>query len=87
MKLYRKRGRAGDMVTAAEIAAFVYCPEAWRLEEGLGLVPGNRAALNAGTRHHEGKAVAERSAGGSIGMGRVLIAVALLLLVLWLVWR
>jgi hypothetical protein len=87
MKLYRKRERGWDMVTAAEIAAFVYCPEAWRLEQGLGLAPGNRAALDAGTRHHARKAVAEQVAGGSIGMGRVLIAVALVLLVLWLVWR
>ncbi len=33
------------MVTASEIAAFVYCPEAWRLEHGLGLEAGNREAL------------------------------------------
>jgi hypothetical protein len=87
MKLYRKRGRGSGMVTAAEVAAFVYCPEQWRLQEGLGLAPGNRAALDAGTRHHAGKAVAERIAGGSIGMGRVLIAIAVVVLVLWLVWR
>jgi hypothetical protein len=24
-----------ELVTASEIAAFVYCPEAWRLEYGL----------------------------------------------------
>jgi CRISPR/Cas system-associated exonuclease Cas4 (RecB family) len=34
MKLYQKRGRGSDMVTATEIAEFVYCPEQWRLQEG-----------------------------------------------------
>jgi len=37
---------------------FVYCPEQWRLEHGLGLKPV--AALDAGDRHHAGKAIAER---------------------------
>jgi hypothetical protein len=86
MRFYRKRGRAADMVTASEIAAFVYCPESWRLQYGLGLKAGNRAALDAGTRHHERKAVAERIAGGWITLGRflaVLAAVVLLLLLWW----
>ncbi len=87
MKLYRKRERGSDMVTAAEIAAFVYCPEQWRLQEGLGLEPNNRAALDAGTRHHERKAVAEQVAGGSIGLGRLLVAVALVILLLLWLWR
>lgn len=37
---------------------FVYCPEQWRLEHGLGLKPV--ATLDAGDRHHAGKAIAER---------------------------
>ena len=49
------------MVSAAEIAAFVYCPEQWRLEYGLGLEPGNRAELDAGDRHMPGR----RSRSGS----------------------
>ena len=64
-----RRGRRQDrnnLVAAAEIAAFVYCPEQWRLQSGLGLVPANRAALDAGNRHHAGKAVAERIAGGAV---------------------
>ena len=73
-----------DVVTASEIAAFVYCPEAWRLQDGLGVEPGNRAALDPADRHHARKAGAERIAGGSISVGRVLIVVALvLLLLLW----
>jgi hypothetical protein len=86
MRSYRK---GPELVSASEIAAFVYCPEQWRLEHGLGLEPGNRAALAAGTRHHEQKAVAEQIAGGSIAMGRFLAIVAALMLLalLWLVWR
>jgi hypothetical protein len=47
-------------VSAAEIAAFVYCPEQWRLEYGQGLPPANPSVMDAGTWHHERKAVAER---------------------------
>ena len=85
MRDYGKRKESGpELVTASEIAAFVYCPEAWRLQDGLGLEPGNRAALDTGDRHHARKAVAERIADGSIGVGRGLIVVALvLLLLLW----
>ncbi len=76
---------ARDLVSASEIAAFVYCPEQWRLLDGLGLEPGNRAAMDAGTQHHEQKAVAERVAGGSITLGRFLavLAAVVLLRVLW----
>lgn len=89
MKLYRKRAERADLVTAAEIACFVYCPEQWRLEHGLGLEAGNRAALDAGVRHHERKAVAEHIAGASIALGRFLaiVAAAVLLALIWLVWR
>jgi hypothetical protein len=75
-----------ELVTASEIAAFVYCPEEWRLEHGLGLPVGNREAMEAGERHHARKAVAERIAGGSITLGRfvaILAVLALLLLLLW----
>jgi hypothetical protein len=81
------RGRPG-LVTASEVAAFVYCRELWRLEHGLGLEPGNRADLDAGTRHHARKAAAERVAGGSLVLGRLIVAAALLgLLLLWVLWR
>jgi hypothetical protein len=84
----RKQPKNSELVTAAEIACFAYCPEQWRLQYGLELLPANRAALDAGTRHHERKAAAERVAVGSIGLGRALIVAALvLLLLLWLVWR
>jgi hypothetical protein len=81
----RLRGQ-DDVVTATEIAKFVYCPEQWRLEYGLGLKPGNRPALDAGTRHHEEKAAAEQIAGGSITLGRFLVVVAALVLIVLLWW-
>ena len=81
----RLRGQ-DDVVTATEIACFVYCPEQWRLEYGLGLEPGNRPALEAGARHHEDKAAAEQMAGGSITLGRFLVVVAALVLIVLLWW-
>ena len=53
MRLYRRRD--SRMVTATELACFEYCKEQWRLQYALGLEPGNRATLDAGTRHHAGK--------------------------------
>ena len=89
MKQQRKsREGRSEMISAAEIACFAYCPEQWRLQYGLELLPANKVDLNAGARHHWWKAIAEQIAGRLIGMGRVLIAAALvLLLLLWLVWR
>lgn len=86
MKSHSSQGRQdSDVVTAEEVACFVYCPEQWRLQHGLGLPSENQAALEAGTRHHERKAVAERIAGGLIALGRLLIALAAVavLLLLW----
>jgi hypothetical protein len=80
--------RRPGMVTAQEIACWAYCPEEWRLQYGMGLPAENQAALDAGNRHHARKAVAERVAGGAIGLGKTLVLAAVLLLVLlWLVWR
>jgi hypothetical protein len=85
----RRRRRQGpeDLITASEIASFVYCQEAWRLEYGLRLAAENRAALDAGTRHHEGNAAAERVAGLSIGLGRLIVVAGLVLLLLWVLTR
>ena len=75
-------------MSAAEIGCWVNCLEQWQLQYGLGLPPENRQALAVGDRHHARKAMAERIAGGSIGLGRVLVIDALgVLLLLWLVWR
>ncbi len=87
-KYRRPKNKAAELVTATEIAALVYCPEQWRLANGLGLKPTNNAALDAGTRHHAKKALAERIAGGLIAIGRWVVLLAILaLLVLWVLSR
>jgi hypothetical protein len=75
----RRRSQSqDDLISAAEIACFAYFPEQWRLEYGLGLKPANRAARDAGTRHHARKATAERMEGGSITLGRFLLLLAVI---------
>ncbi len=72
-----------ETVTASEIASWVYCPEAWRLD-ALGLPAANQQERTAGTRHHAEKATAERTAGGAIAFGFGLIAMAVLAIsLLW----
>jgi hypothetical protein len=75
-----------DTVTASEIADWVYCPESFRLN-ALGHKSANQSVQKAGTAHHARKATAEKVAGVSIALGRVLIAVALLALAAWLLSR
>ena len=74
-----------DIVTASEIAEFVFCPESWRLAR-TGHESANQLAREAGDAHHTQKATAEKLAGKSMTLGRVLILVALLVLALlwWL---
>ncbi len=79
--------RERKLVTAGEIASFAYCPEQWRLEYGLALPAGNRVELEAGTRHHSAKAVAERLAGAAIVIGRILVVLAILAVLMWMVSR
>jgi hypothetical protein len=84
----RRRRDDADLIGAEEMACFAYCPEQWRLQYNLGLPSANRAALSAGTRHHDRKATVERVAGGSIGLGKffVVAATVVLMIVLWLGW-
>ena len=78
----------GKLISSHEIACFAYCPEQWRLQEGLKLPPANQEEWRAGTRHHGRKAAVEAVAGSSIGLGWWLIALALaVLLGLRLLWR
>jgi hypothetical protein len=87
MRWNERRGRGEELITASEIASFAYCPEQWRLENGLGLAAENRAARDAGTRHHARKAAAERLAGWSIRLGLAFLVAAALLLVLGVISR
>ena len=74
-----------EIVTAAEIGEFVYCPEAWRLAR-TGHESANQLSRRAGTAHHHRKATAERVAGTFVALGRVLIVAGLLgsILLWWL---
>ena len=83
----RGGGRGDDLITASEIACFAYCPEQWRLQYGLGLPSENQAAMDAGSRYHASKAVAERVAGWFIRLGQVLVIATLLVLLLWVLSR
>jgi hypothetical protein len=89
MRQRRKTAGRGDRLNSAqEIACFAYCPEQWRLQYGLELLPANQAALTAGDRHHTWNALAERFAGMVIGVGRVVVIIAVVVLaLLWLAWR
>jgi len=88
MRWFRRQGkRSDDLITASELSCFAYCPEQWRLQYGLGLPVENQAALDAGTRHHGRKAVAERIAGSAIILGRLIVVASLVLLLLWVLRR
>jgi hypothetical protein len=82
----RRGKRDNELITASEIACWVYCPEQWRLQYGLGLKAQNRIALDRGSRHHAAKAVAERIAGAALRLGWFLVLAGLLALV-WMLWR
>jgi len=85
----RRRGgqRPEDLITATEIASFVYCPEQWRLEYGVGRPAENQPALDNGTRDHARKALVERLASWSIRLGLVIAIVALGRLLMWAILR
>lgn len=86
--MFERHEDSPDVVTAHEIGTFVFCPEQWRLEYGLGLEPGNQAALRSGNQHHARKQTAEQTAGRLLQIGRKVIAAALILLfVLWILGR
>lgn len=75
------------IVTASEIASWVYCPESFRLQAS-GHESANQLAREEGTAHHAQKAQAERVAGGAISFGFGLIVLAgLALAILWWLQR
>ena len=53
MRRRNQRQRPDDPITATEVASWAYCPEAWRLEYGLGLEAGNRES-RAGSQRRRG---------------------------------
>jgi hypothetical protein len=76
-----------EIVTAAEIAAWVYCPEQWCLVYGMGHEPGSRQARRAGTRPHEKNVAAERAPGCAMAVASGAAAAGLLIALAWLLRR
>ena len=79
--------RDDDVVSASEIASWAWCPEAWRLGQGLGLRPGNEERLEEGERIHARTAATERHSGVALRVGLVLLALGVVALVYALVGR
>ncbi len=72
-----------DWVTASEVASYLYCPEAWRLEHGLKMPVTKQAekSRERGTQRHERWEQADRKSGALV---RVLFLLFVVLVVLWL---
>jgi hypothetical protein len=83
----RHRASHSDVVSASEIASWIYCPEQWRLHYGLSHESENVASLDRGERFHESTAALERSSRRILRLAGTLIIVAALLLVVVLLVR
>jgi hypothetical protein len=70
------------VVSATEIASFIYCPEQWRLQHGLGNESENTAALSRGEAFHAKNASVVVGTRRSSWVGLVLIVLAVVLLLL-----
>jgi hypothetical protein len=80
--MHTKIRQPTDLVTAEEIACWVYCPEQWRLQHGLGLPTTNRVPIAAGHRRHARLARSERLATVASVAGRAIAFIAVLVILL-----
>jgi hypothetical protein len=71
-----------DVVSATEIASFVYCPEQWRLQHGLGFESANAVSLSRGEAFHAKSASVEMGTRRASWIGVTLIALAGIVLLL-----
>ena len=69
-----------DVVSATEIASFVYCPEQWRLQHGLGNESENTASLSRGEAFHATNASVEVGTRKASWVGLALVALAVVVL-------
>jgi hypothetical protein len=67
-----------DVVSASEIASFVYCPEQWRLQCALGNEPQNRESLARGKSFHRSTARFDVWSRRLERLGTLLVLLALL---------
>jgi hypothetical protein len=74
----RKPKNRSDVVSASEIASFVYCPEQWRLQCALGNEPQNRESLARGESFHRSTARFDVWTRRLARLGALLILLALL---------
>ena len=78
------KDRDPDLVTAAEIASWAWCPESWRLQS-LGNEPANRASMDKGRELHASQVIFEGLSRSAISLGWWLVASAALLALLALI--
>ncbi len=75
-----------EMITASELAEWVYSREDWR-KQRLGLSAPDQVQLDAGKALHGRKESAQRRGGQSLAIGRAMIALAVIVLLVVLLWR
>ncbi len=80
--MMRRRGplSSSGVVSATEVASYVYCPEKWRLEHGLGYASMNTALLARGTAQHRKIAAVEVWSRHALRLGFALVVVAVIVL-------
>ena len=78
---------SSGVVSATEVASYVYCPEKWRLEHGLGYASMNTALLARGTAQHRKIAAVEVWSRHALRLGVVLVVVAAIVLFVALRFR
>ena len=76
---HRSEHRSG-IVSASEVASFVYCPEQWRLQHGLGNDSENVAAIDRGEAFHVETARLEVGTRKASRLGLLLVVLAAILL-------
>ena len=65
-------------ISASEVASFAFCPEAWRLDHGLELTPGNQRALAKGVVQHQEWQQFEQRSGSLVRVAMWVFAAAVL---------
>jgi hypothetical protein len=76
------KAKQSDVVSAAEIASWAWCPESWRLD-AVGAEPGNRDARARGSAFHRWTAFIEVWSRRAAWAGVLLVAVAVLVVTVW----
>ena len=74
--------RRSDVVSASEIASFIYCPEQWRLQCALGNRPQNVESLARGESFHRETARFDVWSRRLLRLGVILVVLALLVVII-----